>query len=131
MKRIILTIGLLSLSSIVLSTPVTYKSVYKESKKMQQSYAPSYDRYPHQAPPYSYPPRHPLPSQRPQVSVVTPNVQVYVVPQLQYHYQSSEEVYLPYGGTYKKTTEYLPQYSIHTAPPRNTVIIHQGHYVAD
>ncbi|SNX44965.1 hypothetical protein SAMN05421731_104332 [Acinetobacter puyangensis] len=83
------------------------------------------------APIYSYPPRQPLPSQRPQVAVVTPNVQVYIAAQPQYHYQSSEEVYLPYGGTYKKTTEYLPQYPIHTAPPpRDAIIIHQGYYDA-
>ncbi|OUY05975.1 hypothetical protein [Acinetobacter populi] len=135
MKRIILTVVLLSLAGIALSAPVTYKSVYNEPKKTaaQPYYAVPDDRYPNQVPIYSYPPRHPLPSQRPQVAVVTPNVQVYIAPQSQYHYQSSEEVYLPYGGTYKKTTEYLPQYPLYTAPPppRNAVIIHQGRYDAD
>lgn len=74
--------------------------------------------YPHDYPqpypnnyPYGYPDNYGnrYPNNRAQVYIGTPNVQVYLQPQTQYHYQSSEEVYLPYGGTYRKTTEYLPQ----------------------
>ena len=48
-----------------------------------------------------------------QVYIGTPHVQIHVQPETQTHYQSTEEVYLPYGGTYRKTTESTGQYPVY------------------
>ena len=66
---------------------------------------PSYNRYPQSNYPTSY--RYPV--QRPKIAVVTPHVGIYVNPEPSYHYQKTEEVYLPQGGTYRSVTEYIPQ----------------------
>ncbi len=73
-----------------------------------------------------------------QVYIGTPHVQIHVQPETQTHYQSTEEVYLPYGGTYRKTTESIakyPAYSQYGYPYSNTQnkrtygkVIQQGKY---
>lgn len=137
MKRIILSMLLVALSSGSYAVPTTYKSVYRDSsaKKIPNDRRAN-DLY-HHYPQHSYPPQHYPPQkysqypQRPQIAVVTPNVGIYVTPQPQYHYQKTEEVYLPYGGTYRKTTDYIPQYSHYGAiptQPSSRTVIQQGHY---
>lgn len=76
-----------------------------------------------------------------QVYIGTPHVQIHVQPETQTHYQSTEEVYLPYGGTYRKTTESIakyPAYSQYGYPYSNTQnkrtygkVIQQGKYQSD
>lgn len=76
-----------------------------------------------------------------QVYIGTPHVQIVVQPETQTHYQSTEEVYLPYGGTYRKTTESIakyPGYSQYGYPYSNTQnkrtygkVIQQGKYQND
>ena len=76
-----------------------------------------------------------------QVYIGTPHVQIVVQPETQTHYQSTEEVYLPYGGTYRKTTESIakyPAYSQYGYPYSNTQnkrtygkVIQQGKYQND
>ena len=76
-----------------------------------------------------------------QVYIGTPHVQIQVQPETQTHYHSTEEVYLPYGGTYRKTTESTAQYPAHSQygyPYSNTQnkrtygkVIQQGKYQSD
>ncbi|KAA8731172.1 hypothetical protein F4V57_13905 [Acinetobacter qingfengensis] len=67
-----------------------------------------------------------------QVIVVSPNVGVIYQPPSQVHYQKTEEITLPYGGTYRRSIEYLPQQPSgielrpQPLPPR--IIIQQGKY---
>ena len=88
-----------------------------------QQHVPTYPR-PHGRP---YPPYG---VQRPQVAIVTPHVGIYVDPQPAVSYQKTEEVYLPYGGTYKSVTEYIPQSSVYPAQPQRRVI-RSGYYDAE
>lgn len=130
MRKIIIGILFYCLSTVGYAASVTYKSVYNEPKKTVPEY--SYPQYSHNSshnhrPQYPYSTHH-YP-QRPQVSVVTPNVQIYVAPQTQYHYQKTEEVYLPQGGTYRKTTDYIPQYPRYTPiQPHSGKVLQQGHF---
>lgn len=59
---------------------------------------------------------------QPQVAIVMPHVGIYVEPQQQYHYQHTEEVYLPEGGTYRSTVEYVPQYAPYPVYPQRRVL---------
>ncbi len=108
-----------------------------------------YNRYPNYDPnhsphyPNGYP--HDFPNGHgnhgTQVYIGTPHVQIVVQPETQTHYQSTEEVYLPYGGTYRKTTESIakyPAYSQYGYPYSNTQnkrtygkVIQQGKYQND
>lgn len=127
MKRTILSILVLAMSGGSYAAPTTYKSVYRDANSTKK---PN-DHYNHYPPHHdSYPPQHyPQYPQRPQISVVTPHAGIYVSPQPQYHYQKTEEVYLPYGGTYRKTTDYIPQYPRYTpVRPSNRTVLKQGHY---
>lgn len=47
----------------------------------------------------------------------------YTVPS---HYQQIEQVHLPYGGTYTKKTEIIPQTPVYIQP--QAIVIQQGHY---
>ena len=84
--------------------------------------APAYPRDPYY--PHS---RYPnVVSNRPQVSIVTPHVGIYIDPEPSYRYQKTEEVYLPYGGTYRSVTEYVPQTTSPYAPKRK--VLNSGYY---
>ena len=100
-----------------------------------------YNRYPNYSNgyPHDFPNGHG--NHGTQVYIGTPHVQIVVQPETQTHYQSTEEVYLPYGGTYRKTTESIakyPAYSQYGYPYSNTQnkrtygkVIQQGKYQND
>ncbi len=59
----------------------------------------------------------------------TPNVRIYMpLPQSQYREQRTEEVYLPYGGTYRKTTEYISQNPRYAKVTPRHRIVNEGRY---
>ena len=73
--------------------------------------------YPHQIPQY-YPPA---------VVVSTPHVEVYLQPETQHSYQKTEEIYLPQGGTYRSTTEYISDNTPYSYPAQRR-ILKQGQF---
>lgn len=96
-----------------------------------QAPQPQYRPSMHHRDPYY--PNHRYPThvgQRPQIAVVTPHVGIYVTPEPSHHYQKTEEVYLPYGGTYRSVTEYIPQYSNDPYAPKRR-IVSSGYYDGD
>ena len=115
------------------ATESRYRSVYR-APQPQVNHHPD-PMFNHQAPkppvppaypyydqrPYGYPSR-PVVITRPQISINTPHVGIYVDPTPQYQYQRIEEVYLPQGGTYRSTTQYIPQYAQPVYPPQRRVV---------
>lgn len=116
---------------------------YAEPRNNPYNRYPNYpDYYPNHFPngyPHDFPNGHV--NHGVQVYIGTPHVQIVVQPETQTHYQSTEEVYLPYGGTYRKTTESIakyPAYSQYGYPYSNTQnkrtygkVIQQGKYQND
>lgn len=116
---------------------------YAEPRNNPYNRYPNYpDYYPNHFPngyPHDFPNGHG--NHGTQVYIGTPHVQIHVQPETQTHYQSTEEVYLPYGGTYRKTTESIaqyPAYSQYGYPYSNTQnkrtygkVIQQGKYQSD
>lgn len=116
---------------------------YAEPRNNPYNRYPNYpDYYPNHFPngyPHDFPNGHG--NHGAQVYIGTPHVQIVVQPETQTHYQSTEEVYLPYGGTYRKTTESIakyPAYSQYGYPYSNTQnkrtygkVIQQGKYQND
>lgn len=133
-------IGFLLLPMWSVAAPTIYRAVdpfpayhqhpYQPSYRYQEEYSPRqavqwYQGQPQQY--YSDRSRY-YPARRSQFSVNTPHVDVHIYPQTQQYYQQTEEVYLPYGGTYRSVTEHAPMYQ---APyGQNRVVIH-GNYYAD
>lgn len=116
---------------------------YAQPRNNPYNRYPNYpDYYPNHFPngyPHDFPNGHG--NHGTQVYIGTPHVQIHVQPETQTHYQSTEEVYLPYGGTYRKTTESIakyPAYSQYGYPYSNTQnkrtygkVIQQGKYQSD
>lgn len=136
MKKYIYVFCLIGLSLPVLAAPTIYRGVERRSVphinhhpdpvfNHQASQPVSRPRYPA----YSYPPHTDVYIHRPQIAVVTPHVGIYVDPEPQYHYQKTEEIYLPQGGTYRSTTEYVPQYPVSNDPKRR--IINRGKFYSN
>lgn len=116
----------------------TRPDTYAQPRNNPYNRYPNYsNHYPHY--PSHYPHGHA--NHGTQVYIGTPHVQIQVQPETQTHYHSTEEVYLPYGGTYRKTTEstaQYPAYSQYGYPYSNTQnkrtygkVIQQGEYQSD
>lgn len=131
-------LGLLFLPMLSYAQPTTYRAVtpyaayhhpYQPSYRYVDEYSAEHATQWYQGQPQQYrADRSRYPVRRPQFSVNTPHVDVQIYPQTQQHYQRTEEVYLPYGGTYRSVTEYAPVYP--TPYGQNRVVI-QGHYYSD
>lgn len=146
MKNYAHGLGILLLSGLVNASPM---NVYRGVDRMHAPVFnphPTFNHHPnpvfnHQAPKplprYAYrDPRyisvypHQIPQYPHAVVVNTPHVEVYLQPEIQHTYQHTEEIYLPHGGTYRSTTEYVPQYAPPRYPAQRRVLI-QGQYYLD
>ncbi len=140
MRNIITLVGVLSVVTSLYAAPTTiYRSVNKNDDR-NKYYSDRYeysnsDRYGHsqQHYPNHHYPHYPYPvyNNRPHISVVTPHVQVYVEPETTYRVEKNEEVYLPYGGTYSKKTEYISQYPQNYIPYSPRTVIGQGRFFVE
>lgn len=118
MKKIIFALLVWSTSTLSIAVPVTYQSVYKAPNAVK------YDNHHHHSTSHRFPSYS-----QPHVSIQTPNVRIYMpLPQSQYREQRTEEVYLPYGGTYRKTTEYISQNPRYAKVTPRHRIVNEGRY---
>ena len=135
MRKYICATAVLIIFQNIYAAPATiYRGVEQRAYPPPQVNHHPHPVFNHQAPQaqpayprnrYAY--AHPYPPvivNRPQIAIVTPHVGIYVEPEPTYHYQKTEEVYLPYGGTYRSVTEYTPQPTY----PAKRRVIQSGRY---
>lgn len=114
MKHYGYVLALLFISEISQAAPTTIYRGVQRAPMPQVNHHPN-PVFRHQAPvqseQYGYPPPRRV-IYPPQVAIITPHVDIYADLPVQQHYERTEEVYLPQGGTYRSTTQYL-------TPPSN------------
>ncbi len=127
MRTIILILPVLMMANSLYAVPTTYGSVYKDKDtyRLQSRYSNPHGAYHPRYPAHHYP-NH----RQNHIAVQTPRVSVYYAPPVQQRYEQTEEVYLPYGGTYRKTTQYQTVQP-HARYPSAGVVLRSGQYYVE